>query len=88
MQGKKAIITSSDVIVSKTLPPPYIRFFNLGKQVYQVICFAVIILNVVVVCLISKFAELILECAALLEKAMDFAVNFHSSFSLSVSFSE
>ena len=44
-----------------------------------------IVLNIVVESLISKFTELILERAALLEKAMDFAVYFHSLFSLSVS---
>lgn len=47
-----------------------------------------IVLNIVVVCLIAELAKFVLECAALLEKAMDFAVYFHSLFSLSVSLGE
>lgn len=77
IQGKKAIVKSSQVIVSKILTPPYIGFFNLGEQVNHMVCLAEIVLYVVVVCLISKFAELVFERAALLEKTMDFAVNCH-----------
>lgn len=77
MHGKKAKIKSSAEIESKMLAPPLIGFFNLGKEVYNMVCLAKIVLYVVVVCLITELAELVLESAALLEKTMDFAAYYH-----------
>lgn len=56
---------------------PLIGFFNLGEQINDMVCFAEIVLNIVVVCLIAELAELVLECSTLLEKTMDFAVYCH-----------
>lgn len=83
IQGKNATIKSSQVIVSKTLAPPRVRFFNLDKQVNYMVCLAKIVLYVVVFRVKSKFLKLVLERPRLLEEAMNLTSDFHFIFQLS-----
>ena len=62
MHGKKAIIKSLQVIVSKTLIPP-IRIFNFSKQINYMVRFSEIVLYIVVLGVNPKFLKLVLKCA-------------------------
>lgn len=73
MHGKKAIIKSP------SCPPPefiknarliIISLYNFCENVYDIICLAEIVLNVVIFRRNTEFYKLIFESAALLEKAM------------------
>lgn len=55
----------------------------LGKQIHNIVGLPEVVLYVVVLCLVAEFLKLILECAALLEEAMHFTCDVHTSLSLS-----
>lgn len=77
MHGKNATIKSSFVILSNTDCPPPICGFDFVEKVNQVVCFTEVVLYVVIFRRYAKFDELILECSALLKKAVNLAVDFH-----------
>ena len=67
MQGKNAIIKSSQVIESKTLCPPPIRGFYLFEQINNIVRFSEIVLYIVIHCRNAQFYKLILERSGLLK---------------------
>ena len=77
MQGKNAIIKSSQLIESKTLCPPPISIFNFSKEVYYVVGLPEVVLYVIILGMDSKFDEFILECPGLLKETMNFTLDFH-----------
>lgn len=80
MHGKKASIKSSGLIVSNKFTPPLIGFFNLPKQVHNVVCLPEIVLDVVVLGRYAQFDELSLKRARLFKETMYFSVNLHCCF--------
>lgn len=48
MHGKNAIIKSSGVMVSNTLYPPPVCFFDFGKQINHIVGLTEIVLYVVI----------------------------------------
>lgn len=77
MQGKNEIIKSSQVIESKTLstPPPCLFYF--GEEVYLVVGFSKVVLNVVVLGWDSQLDKLLLESAGLFKETMYFSAYLH-----------
>ena len=55
-----------------------IRIINGFEQVYNMVGFTKVILNVVILGRDAEFDKLILECSALLKKAMHFTCYFHN----------
>lgn len=65
-------------VVKHGIAPP-ISGFYLGKQIYLIVCFAKIILYIVIKCFVAKFLELILKGSALLKEAMYLTFYLHLS---------
>ena len=69
-------------MLSKTLCPPHVRFFDFAKQIDNVVGLLEVVLNVVVLGGNTKLYEFILESPALLEETMYFTLDFHFTFLL------
>ena len=83
MQGKNAIIKSSQVIESQTFEyPPPVSCLNLREQIDNVVGLAEIVLNVVVLSRNPQLDELVLESSRLLEEAVHLATYRHTVFSI------
>lgn len=77
MQGKKAIIKSSFVILSNKLSPPLIGYFDGGKKVIGMVSLAEVILYIVVLGRNPQLNEFLLKSAGLLKEAMYLSFYFH-----------
>jgi hypothetical protein len=83
MHGKKARIKSSFVMESNTLAPPLVSILYVFEEVYNMVGFAKVVLDVVVLGGDSEFDKLVLERSALLKETMYLTIDFHMFIFLS-----
>lgn len=64
-------------MLSNTLCPPPVGFFNFRKQIYNVVGLPKIILYVIILGRDAQFYKFVFKSTALLEKAVDLTFDFH-----------
>ena len=76
MQGKKANIKSAPHFVKETWSA-IVGILYCLEQVNLMVSLSEVVLYIIVLCRNAQLDELVLECSALLKKAMNLSCDFH-----------